>query len=81
MVFQFCPLLEWNALSKFVPRWHEMHCPLLRETLVSETTIYEGHREIDMLERAPLAKIPHHESNKIDGSSIEGPSIDHGDFT
>ena len=28
------------------------------------------------VERPPLAKIPHHESNGIDGSSIEGPSID-----
>ena len=31
---------------------------------------------MDRRERPPLAKIPRHESNGIDGSSIGGPSID-----
>ena len=49
---------------------------LLSETLASETIIDVGHREMDRRERPPPAKIPRHESNGINGSSIGGPSID-----
>ena len=71
---QLQPLLVW--FSKFGPHWHEMHCPLLSETIVLETTIYGGHREMDRRERPPLVKIPRHESDRIDDLSIEGPRID-----
>ena len=37
----------------FFPRWHEMHCPLLSETLVLETTAYGGHIEMERQERGP----------------------------
>ena len=64
-----------------------MHCPalaligvnalsLLSETLASETIVDGGHWEMDRRERPPLAKIPCHESNGIDDSSIGGLSID-----
>ena len=75
------------GFSKSGLRWHEMHCPtlaligvtalsLLSETLASETIVDRGHRAVDRREMPPLAKIPHHESNGIDGSLFEGPSID-----
>ena len=53
-----------------------MHCLLLSETLVWKTTVYGAHWEMDRWEWPPLAKIPCHESNRIDGSSIGGSSID-----
>ena len=53
-----------------------MHCTLLSETLVWETTIYIAHREMDRRERAPVAKIPCHESKKINCLSIGFLSID-----
>ena len=50
---------------------------LLSETLASETTIDGGHQAMERRESPPpLAKIPCHESNEIDGLSIGGPSID-----
>ena len=75
MVFQFWPSLAWNALSKFVPCWCEMHYPLLSETVVSETIVCGGHQEMDMRDIGPVAKIPHHKSNGINGLSIGGLSI------
>ena len=33
-----------------------MHCPLLRKTLVSKTTVYGGHWEMDRWARAPWLK-------------------------
>ena len=64
-----------------------MHCPtlaligmialsLLSENLASETIVDGGHWEMDRRERPPLDKIPCHESNGINGSLIERPSID-----
>ena len=48
---------------------------LLSETLASENIVDRGHQEMDRRERPPLAKIPCHESNIINGASIRGLSI------
>ena len=53
-----------------------LHCPLLSETLASETTVDGGHQAMDMRERPPPDKNPRQESNGINSSSIGGPSND-----
>ena len=64
VVFQFYPSLAWNVLSPTT--WN----PSFRNHRIWRATCNWQMGEV------PLAKIPCHESNKIDGSLIEVLSID-----